>query len=167
MASEFLGFSLDIGATLVGIITIVIIGRQMRDQRKLNQRIADMQYAKLMEDKLLAIVYSGKYNAGHKETIHSAPSMEWYKFHFMQGFIVENKGPDREMVSIFGIDDGQNVHRNGYTFNQIYFKEPLRGDYLNTYNSMIQNIKTEDIQEYYKNSNFGKLAKMIDAATKN
>jgi hypothetical protein len=32
---------------------------------------------------------------------------------------------------------------------------------------MIQNIKTEDIQEYYKNSNFGKLAKMIDADTKN
>ncbi len=85
----------------------------------------------------------------------------------MQSFIVENKSPDREMVSIFGIDDGQNVHRNGYTFNQIYFKEPLRGDYLNTYNSMIQNIKTEDIQEYYKNSNFGKLAKMIDADTKN
>jgi hypothetical protein len=80
MCMQFTGFSLDIGATVVGITTVYIIGRQMFDQRKLNQRIADMQYAKLIEDKLLAIVYSGKYNAGHKEIIYSAPSMEWYKF---------------------------------------------------------------------------------------
>jgi hypothetical protein len=44
------GFTLaiDIGNLLVGLVTIVIIGRQMTNQRQLNNRISDMQYGKMM-----------------------------------------------------------------------------------------------------------------------
>ena len=141
---SFLGFSFEIGATIVGVVTICLIFKQMGDQRKLNQRIADMQYTKLMEDKLLAIVYSDKQAAGQQETVHSAPSMEWYKFNFMQGYVSRDAGGTRKMIYIFPVEGKDNVDKNGYTFNQIYFKEPLRGDYLKTYTSMIKNI-VEDL----------------------
>jgi len=111
-----------------------------------------------MEDRLLGIVYGNEFFHEFDPTV---PTVEWYKFNFIRGYI--------SRISV-GRTDRARQHRSIFELNNEFWKNFSKENqtlYNNTYNSMIQNIKTEDIQEYYKNSNFGKLAKMIDADTKN
>ncbi len=62
-------FSFDIAAAVVGFLTLGLFWMQLRDQKALSNRLADLQYCKMMEERLIAILY---HKQSANDTIHSA-----------------------------------------------------------------------------------------------
>ncbi len=137
-------FSFDIAAAVVGFLTLGLFWMQLRDQKALSNRLADLQYCKMMEERLIAILYQ-KQSAN--DTIHSAANGDFYKFHFFRGFInTGNSGPDRSFQKI----------------SDCKFDQKIKEEYVRLYKSMIDVIKTDDLKNHYKESRFEEVFKLFD-----
>lgn len=132
-------FSFDIAALLVGFATLRIIWQQFKDQKELSKRLADLQFCKIVEERLLAIVYQ---DIKIYETSNSVPTIDYYKFYFLRGLI--------------------SITRDAYNTNipnifEYEFTKNTKQEYVTTYSNLLESIKTPDIKKYYQNSQFQKV----------
>lgn len=131
-----LSFDFDIAAAIVGLLTLALFWKQLQDQKSLSTRLADLQYCKMMEEKLIAILYQKQSNS---DTIHSAANVDFYKFHFLRGYIhTSNDGPNRSFQKI-----------TDYNFDL-----KIKEEYIKLYKNMNDVIKTDDLKNHYKESRF-------------
>jgi hypothetical protein len=134
-----MSFSFDIAAFIVGAATLLMFWKQLNDQAKLSTRIADLQYCKMVEDKLLAVLYE---KIEMRETLHSAPTSDLYKFHFLRGFIFPSR------------DNLQNQSTHFLNILEYNFNKESQKKFIEIYQNLMMEIKTEDLKKYYKNSQF-------------
>jgi hypothetical protein len=138
-------------SALVGGITLWLLlkqigeqSRQIHEQSKFNQRIADLEYIKLMEPKLLGIVY---YDTNYKESLHSAPTFDWYKFQFLAGRVyMSSNGPDK----IF-------LHLQLHKMNMI---SEAKTAYIKTFDDTIAHIGTPDLKKAFEASKWAEFYKV-------
>ena len=144
------GLEIDIGGTIVGAITLFVLWWQIHGQSNFSKRIADLEYIKLIEPKLLAILY--KHREMKFETGSSNPSLDYYKFHFFMGYVVQSgQGPDRDFIKIH--DDGK--------LNEFFKDNALLEKYCEIYENAVKCIKTKDIKNTFVDSEFGEVFRVI------
>ena len=146
-----IGIELDIGGTIVGAITLIVLAWQIHGQSSFSKRIADLEYIKLIEPRLLAILYRVMKNNQFdpNENSESVPSFDYYKFIFYMGGLVVAQS---ETISF----DSKPVY-GSRSFIRIYILGKLNKDYENA----VKCIKTKDIKNTFVDSEFGEVFRVI------
>ncbi len=138
----------------VGIYTAVMLRNQIKEQSKFSQRIADLEYIKLMEPKLLGIVYDWDNLSSHSnislygkpmEAINSAVTADWYKFHFMAGKIH------------IGGDSGYKLFD---TYENFKITSTNKAAYRKTFEEVIAHIGTPDLKTAFETSKWAEFYKL-------
>jgi len=150
------GLEIDIGGTIVGAITLIVLALQIHGQSNFSKRIADLEYIKLIEPKLLAILYKNR--KMDFENGGSSPSFDYYKFHFFMGILVE-------AAPRGGVAHGSRlfikIHDDG-KLNEQYFKDnAFLEKYCELYENTVKCIKTKDIKNTFVDSEFGEVFRVI------
>lgn len=136
-----MNFEIDILSGFVGIGTAIMLFSQIREQSKFSKRIADLEYIKLMEPKLLAVVYDYNNiktftNETHaNENLNSLPPLDWYKFQFLSRRI-------RSRANLF--NNFENHCKN--------MTQESKDEYIIIYDEIIKHIKTKDLRKVFENS---------------
>ena len=157
-----IGIELDIGGTIVGVITLIVLAWQIHGQSSFSKRIADLEYIKLIEPKLLATLYKCRLN-NNGENGGSNPSFDYYKFHFFMGFLVEASTINNSITSVNGSRAFKPIYTSG-ELNKEYFKGEhlhLLKKYCEIYENAVKCIKTEDIKNTFVDSEFGEVFRVI------
>ena len=157
----------DYGAFLIGAGSLSFFIYQIQDQKKFSNRIADLQYCQMMEAKLIAILYSPKTDENYSnDSVYSVVTIEYLKFHLMRGcgFYVTTQtqgflGRDKNVEDINRIAARIIIP---FAKTDPEWRKTIKEHYLQQYNQMLENIKTEAIKEYYKNSNFQKILSTLN-----
>ena len=145
-----MNFETDILAGVVGLGTALMLFWQIREQSKFSQRIADLEYIKLMEPKLLGIVYddanlrnyrgyySIQFGSEHfQEALNSAVTADWYKFHFLGGRIC------------IGSDSGYKLF---HAYANFKMNDTNKTAYIKTFDDTIAHIGTPDLKTAFESS---------------
>ena len=140
----------------VGIYTAIMLRNQIKEQSKFSQRIADLEYIKLMEPKLLGIVYrnSHTYQDDVVMDINAMPTADWYKFHFMAGRIIEYT------VQGQGPFPGRINHMKFFTFNNYPIATENKEAYITTFEEIIAHIGTPDLKTAFETSKWADFYKL-------
>ncbi len=162
-----IGIELDIGGTIVGAITLIVLAWQIHGQSSFSKRIADLEYIKLIEPKLLATLYKCRLN-NNSENGGSNPSFDYYKFHFFMGFLVEASTRQDSVNgslrgSVNGIRAFTPIYKSG-ELNKEYFNDKGKSfleKYCEIYENAVKCIKTEDIKNTFVDSEFGEVFRVI------
>jgi hypothetical protein len=168
-------------AVFVGIATLILFRKQMKDQQALSNRIADLQYCKMMEEKLLGIVYAVRSSSidknGHIFTVHSAQDFDFIKFHFARGFLLRGFATQNDIATENNFSSiseyfeqtakslCESFVRDNYTQEQKqklipHLTKSIK-QYCENYSQMIASIKTKEIKEYYEDSRFQEVFKIF------
>ena len=144
-----MNFETDIFAGVVGLATAVMLFLQIKEQSKFSQRIADLEYIKLMEPKLLAVVYD--YNnirlytseSMLNENLNSLPPFDWYKFHFLAG----------------KIRNGSNSYTN---LSEWKVAPECKEKYKAIFKETVKHIKTEDLRNVFETSRWAEFYQICE-----
>ena len=157
-----IGVELDIGGTIVGAITLFVLAWQIHGQSSFSKRIADLEYIKLIEPKLLATLYKCRLN-NNSENGGSNPSFDYYKFHFFMEFLVEASIIKDSISSVNGSRSFIRIYILG-KLNKEYFNgkgKSFLEKYCEIYENAVQCIKTKDIKNTFVDSEFGEVFRVI------
>ena len=162
-----IGIELDIGGTIVGVITLIVLAWQIHGQSSFSKRIADLEYIKLIEPKLLATLYKCRQNIHPNksgENGSSNPSFDYYKFHFFMGFLVEPASSINNSInSVNGSRAFKPIYKSG-ELNKEYFNDKDKSyleKYCEIYENAVKCIKTKDIKNTFVDSEFGEVFRVI------